>query len=498
MDMETGMRGFMLAGKDDFLEPYHIGRQRFNTLIAELSETVSDNAAQVTLLKETKATINDWNNKIVEPSIAFRKQVGSGKTMDEVASLIGEAKGKQYFDQFRSQIATFKERERALMAQRAASLDSTSAFVINTSIFGTLLAMIVGIGLIIFLTKNIMRQLGGEPAFIAQIAKNVAAGDLQANAEAMAQQQTVGVFAELQHMVKSLTEKAQAAQAIASGDLTMKIHLASDRDMLGISLQKMVENLNHLVSQVQTISDSIAKGSRQLSEGSKNVAEGSQEQSSNLENISSSLFQLTSQTGENAENARQARALSSDAQRAAKEGSDEMRRMMEAMQEINNSSQSIEAFIKTIDEIAAQTNLLALNAAIEAARAGEQGRGFAVVADEVRSLAARSATTAQETSQLIAQSTEKTQNGINIAGQTMTALEKIFANVDEASDLVAQIASACSEQAQAAEYISESVSEIDAVAQSSSETAKSAAATSEELAKQVLTLNQTLKQFKVK
>jgi methyl-accepting chemotaxis protein len=409
--------------------------------------------------------------------------------------VVGQAKGKVYFDRFRTQIATFKERERALMLSRISAFEDTSDFVSNASLFGTLLVVAFGVTVALFLTQHIMRQLGGEPAYIETIANNVANGDLQFDADFLSGKNAIGVFAALQNMVKSLREKAQAVERIAGGDLTVNVALSSEHDTLGRSLQKMVADLNDLFGQVQVASHSIAAGSSQLSEASRLVAEVSDEQSSNLKNITSSLLELTSQTNENTDNARQARDLSASAQLAAQTGGEEMGRMMIAMEEINHSSQNIEGFMKTIDEIASQTNLLALNAAIEAARAGEQGRGFAVVADEVRSLAARSATTAQETSALISQSTEKTKNGIDIAGQTTKSLENIFSNVNEASNIAAQIANACSEQALAAKYITESVSGIDAVTQASNTAARDTAVTSKELAAQADVLNTILKQF---
>ncbi|MHC5062331.1 MAG: CHASE3 domain-containing protein, partial [Planctomycetota bacterium] len=107
VDMETGMRGYLLAGKEDFLNPYNAGQARFSKLIGQLKQTVNDNPAQVQLLTETENNITDWVKNVCEPTIALRRQIGDAKNMDDMADMIGQAHGKQYFDKFRSQIATF-------------------------------------------------------------------------------------------------------------------------------------------------------------------------------------------------------------------------------------------------------------------------------------------------------------------------------------------------------------------------------------------------------
>ncbi len=496
VDMETGMRGFLLAGQEQFLAPYTSGKERFYRLIGSLSKTVSDNPSQVRLLSESKQTIDDWISNVVEQQIALRREIGDAKTMDDMADLVGQAKGKVYFDKFRAQIQTFKERESALMTSRMTALKSTESFVINISIFGTLIAVIVGVWVSLKLTRHVMQALGGEPSYIAQIAKTVASGNLSMSLKSDGRDE--GIFAEMKQMMSTLQEKASLAQKIAAGELDQNIKLASDKDVLGIALQKMTANLNEVMDQLQQASLEISQGSGSVSVSSTTLSEGATQQAVSLENISSSLNQLTAQITTNAENARLARELVLTAQKTAEMGRDQMSTLVTAMSDIAEASQSISGFISTIDEIAEQTNLLALNAAIEAARAGEQGRGFAVVADEVRSLAARSTAAAEETTKLIEGSVDRTKRGGDIATETAESLNEIFEGIRKASELVAEIANASSEQASGAEVINKGIVEIDSVTQQNSETAQESAVAAEQLAQQSEQLKQMLSRFKLR
>ena len=132
VDMETGMRGFLLAGKDEFLEPYNSGKSSFYRQVAELKENVADNPQQVKLLDEIEANISDWNESVTEPVITMRRNIGAGEGMEEIVEVVREARGKKFFDKFRDQIAIFISREEQLLEQRGLESATASSSVANS------------------------------------------------------------------------------------------------------------------------------------------------------------------------------------------------------------------------------------------------------------------------------------------------------------------------------------------------------------------------------
>ncbi len=239
----------------------------------------------------------------------------------------------------------------------------------------------------------------------------------------------------------------------------------------------------------------VASAAGQVSSASQSLAEGSSEQAASLEEISSSIEELTSMTKRNADNAQAGKTASNHARAAAETGAEEMARMQEAMNAIQQSSSDISKIIKTIDEIAFQTNILALNAAVEAARAGEAGAGFAVVADEVRSLAQRSAVAAKETADKIADATQKSAQGVELSTRVGSGLREIVEKAREVDRLVAEVATASHEQSEGLAQINVAVTQMDKVTQSNAAGAEETASAAEELNAQSAELQQAAAQL---
>ena len=267
--------------------------------------------------------------------------------------------------------------------------------------------------------------------------------------------------------------------------------------VLRVVSNSVIKPISKIIDDLAGNSDNLMDAATQVSSASHELADGATNQAASLEETSASLEEMSSMTRLNAENVKQTSQMAESARNSAETAQQSMERMGEAIVSIKKSADETAVIMKTIDQIAFQTNLLALNAAVEAARAGEAGAGFAVVAEEVRSLALRSGEAARNTEQLIEQSQKNADNGVAAAAEVKEILIKIVDGVKKVSQLAKEISVASDEQAQGVNQINLAVSQVDKVTQGNAAISEEAASASEELSGQANEINNLIRELAV-
>jgi CHASE3 domain sensor protein len=255
-----------------------------------------------------------------------------------------------------------------------------------------------------------------------------------------------------------------------------------------VIVSRLTRQLDHVIRELDSGAEQVSAASGEISSASQSLAEGATEQAASLEETSSALEEMASMTRQNADNATRTSTSTTHTVNLIGAGTKAVGNMATAMAEITDSADQIGRIIKTIEDIAFQTNLLALNAAVEAARAGEAGKGFAVVADEVRNLSQRSAQAARDTAQLIEGTVTRVRNGSQIATELDASFKEIDTGAKEAGKLVSEISNATREQAQGVDQVNTAVAQMDKVTQQNAASAEECASASEELSAQAQTL----------
>ncbi len=370
---------------------------------------------------------------------------------------------------------------------------ATNATIISMLII-IILSIIVSLGLGIFISRTISRPINE----MVNVADKLSLGDVNVNVNVKANDEIGILMKSFNKMIENIREQSHIVEKIASGDLTTEINVKSENDLLGKKLLEMVQKNTEILSNINLAAEQVAAGSRQISDSSISLSQGATEQASSIEELTASIEEIAVQIKKNADYANQANEIGEKTKDSAVRGTDSMKEMLKAMDEINLSSNNISKIIKVIDEIAFQTNILALNAAVEAARAGQHGKGFAVVAEEVRNLAARSANAAQETTDMIEGSIKKSEAGTKIANETAIALNVIVEDMAKAASLVNDIAIASNEQSVGINQINQGIMQVSDVVQTNSATSEEAAAASEELSSQAELLKRQVESFKLK
>jgi len=278
---------------------------------------------------------------------------------------------------------------------------------------------------------------------------------------------------------------ARVARAVAAGDLTTRVELASGDDhSLMACLKAMQESLAQVVGKVRTNAELVASASAQIAQGNQDLSGRTEQQASALQQTAATTIELGTTVQNNATSAHKANELARGASSVAARGGDVVRDVVDTMRGINESARRIADIIGVIDGIAFQTNILALNAAVEAARAGEQGRGFAVVASEVRMLAQRSAAAAREIKELIGSSVQRVEKGSVLVDQAGSTMNEVVEAIRKVSEIVAEISSASAEQSTSVGEVGDAIAQMDRTTQQNSALVEQSAAAAQSLREQ--------------
>ena len=305
------------------------------------------------------------------------------------------------------------------------------------------------------ITRGLLRQLGGEPTDAVRIAGRIAAGDLAVDIDT---------------------------------------HPRDDASLM-FAMRSMRDSLAGIVGQVRTGTDTIATASAQIAAGNFDLSARTEQQASSLEETASSMEEMTSAVKQNADNARQANALALSASHVAEKGGNVVSQVVHTMGAINQSAQKIVEIIGVIDGIAFQTNILALNAALDASRAGEQGRGFAVVATEVRNLAQRSAAAAKEIKALISDSVDKVDSGNKLVEEAGATMHEVVDSIKRVTGIMSEIVAASEEQASGIDQVNQAITQMDTVTQQNASLVEEAAAAAQSMTEQAGHLAQVVSVF---
>ncbi len=448
-----------------------------------IDKYAKDNDVEITIFYGDKRVVTTIKNA------AGERVVGNTARQEVIDNVLGagqeyyskalNANGENYYGYY---IPIKDKANNVIGIMCAGKEQQTVAHFINTRVtFTTAMAVVITLICIVIAIIVVEHSILRPLYMFSEVAKKMSRGDIDQTINYTTNNEYGDLAEDFSAMISNIGEQAGIAEMVADGDLTAEYKPASEGDVMGKALKKMLRENNKNLSVIRDAASRMATGVNEVASASNALAQGATEQASAIEQITASIEEIATGAKVNADDANAVNELVQNTKNGAIRGNEQMKHMVNAMNDINESSENISKIMKTIDDIAFNTNILALNASVEAARAGVHGKGFAVVADEVRNLATKSAEAAKASEEMIEDSIKKVEIGSKLVIETATALEEILESVESIATKVSSIADASANQANSVSQVNAGITQIADVVQTNSATSEECAAASAEL-----------------
>lgn len=427
---------------------------------------------------------------------------------DHIIQLLKEGKEEEALESYKSDYEPYAIGTRAALNNltEIARQQAQDYMEVGKKIEGAMINVVLLLAVVILLVVTFVwyqttRSITVPVLAIKKAAGQIAEGDLDAQLTYESRDELGELSDSIRFTASALhsyvSEIERVLSNIGAGMLNneKKVEFKGHFTALGHAMDQISNLLKASLQQIGSSADQLAAGAEQMSNSAQILSQGASEQAGSVEELAASINEISDSVRDNADNAVKSSQLADFVGNQVLDSNQQMKRMMNAIGQIKKNSIEISGIVKEIEDIAFQTNILALNASVEAARAGDAGRGFSVVANEIRRLAAKTANASKATAQLAHKNSDTVDGGMKEADETAQSMMKVVDGMQEVNSMVDRISEASQQQADAIIQIRRSIEQISDIVQGNSATSEESAAASEELSAQAQILKNLMEQF---